>query len=274
MGMGSLKELLDRLWDDYVRLNPQAQAIHRLLGERGEAVVNDHIAFRTYDDPRVGIEALSRSFVAFGYEQAGEYTFPEKKLIARHYAPPRDGSGGGDRLPKVFISELKVGEFSESFGRVVKGLVDQVPTGLVDQWDFAVSGRPWGVSYSDYELLRAQSEYGAWLAAFGFRANHFTVDVGELTAFGELAAFNAFVKDNGFDLNTNGGEIKGSQGVYLEQSSTLAARVPVAFSDGEHVIPACYYEFAKRYTKPNGELFDGFVAKSADKIFESTDRRD
>ncbi|MGL4837356.1 MAG: DUF1338 domain-containing protein, partial [Shewanella sp.] len=34
--------------------------------------------------------------------------------------------------------------------------------------------------------------------------------------------------------------------------------------------PSCFYEFALRYPKANGELYTGFVAASADKIFEST----
>jgi hypothetical protein len=33
-------------------------------------------------------------------------------------------------------------------------------------------------------------------------------------------------------------------------------------------IPGCYYEFALRYNN-----FDGFIAGSADKIFESTDNK-
>ena len=41
---------------------------------------------------------------------------------------------------------------------------------------------------------------------------------------------------------------------------------------GAHSIPCCYYEFAKRYTQADGKLFRGFVAQSADKIFESTKR--
>ena len=36
-------------------------------------------------------------------------------------------------------------------------------------------------------------------------------------------------------------------------------------------VPSCYYEFARRYPLPSGELFQGFVPASADKIFESTD---
>jgi hypothetical protein len=48
----------------------------------------------------------------------------------------------------------------------------------------------------------------------------------------------------------------------------------VEFADGQmHAVPTCYYEFAKRYPDASGKLFQGFVATSADKIFESTDTK-
>ena len=39
----------------------------------------------------------------------------------------------------------------------------------------------------------AESEYAAWVAAFGFRVNHFTVDVGALSTFPDLEALDAFL---------------------------------------------------------------------------------
>ena len=45
----------------------------------------------------------------------------------------------------------------------------------------------------------------------------------------------------------------------------------VKFDEGTLQIPSCYYEFALRYPMTNGELYMGFIASSADKIFESTD---
>ena len=74
-------------------------------------------------------------------------------------------------------------------------------------------------------------------------------------------------------MNESGGVIKGTSSDYLEQASTLANEVEVEFTDGARMIPSCYYEFAQRHSMPNGELFNGFIAKSADKIFESTDKR-
>ena len=74
-------------------------------------------------------------------------------------------------------------------------------------------------------------------------------------------------------MNAVGVEIKGTQDVYLEQSSTLAYPVKVSFADRDETIPGCYYEFARRYPMPDGKLFQGFLPDSADKIFESTDYR-
>ncbi|MEX1016410.1 MAG: DUF1338 domain-containing protein [Phycisphaeraceae bacterium] len=265
--MPTLDDLIDQLWNDYVNLNPHAQRVHDLLRERDETIVNDHIAFRTFDDPRVNIDVLAAPFLAHGYTARDSYTFPEKKLFARHYEHSDDGK------PKVFISELKTDGFSETLRRTVQNLVDQVPDERTRRADFPVAGRLWDVNYDSYQQLAGESEYAAWLAALGFRANHFTVYVNAFKSFDSLEQLNSFLKKQGFRLNDAGGEIKGSPDVFLEQSSTRAEKVKVDFSDGVHEVPGCYYEFARRYTKPNGELFTGFVARSADKIFQSTDRQ-
>jgi len=260
-------ELLATLWDDYAALNPQAHQIHRLLEERGETVVNDHIALRTFGRAAVGIDAVAAPFVAAGYRPADTYDFPVKKLRARHYEPA-DAS-----LPLVFISELRVDELPADAVAIVDRLVAQVPPETVARPDFPAAGRPWSVSLAEYDALAAHSEYAAWMAAFGYRANHFTVSVNRLQSFDDLAALNEFLVSRGFALNESGGVIKGGPEVLLAQSSTLASDVDVEFSDGARRVPGCYYEFARRYQDADGALYRGFVAQSADKIFESTDRR-
>lgn len=264
----NLDRLYDLLWKEYVSITPQAEKIHTLFEKQGWKVINDHIALRTYNDSRVSLDRLARVFIENGYESKGEYEFKEKKLFARHYEHREN-----PLLPKVFISELLTQRFSPAVQKKVKELVDQVPQATLNKADLAVAGRPWKVSYEDYDLLLKESEYAAWVAAFGFRANHFTVNVNELPKVKDIAELNEFLKKSGFVLNASGGEIKGGEDVYLAQSSTMADAVEVDFSDGRHKIPSCYYEFAKRYPLPNGKLYQGFVEKSADKIFESTDRK-
>jgi len=265
----ALGDLLRALWADYVQMTPQAERIHALLGARGERVVNDHVALRAFGVPGLGIAALARPFEAVGYVARDRYRFDDKKLVARYWQHPAADA------PKVFISELCVGELSEGARGLIAGLVAQLPPGFGDRADLPWAGRPWRVDRATYEALLAESEYAAWMAAFGFRVNHFTVAVDALTTFADLPAVNAFLVAHGFTLNTAGGAIKGSPADRLEQSSTLADAIAVELAGPEGTttveLPSCYYEFAKRYPLPSGELFQGFVPASADKIFESTD---
>jgi len=266
--MNTLDELTQALWDDYADLNNQAGEIFQLLIDRGEKVFNDHIAFRTYNHPKIGITKIAQHFERFGYEAKGEYQFEAKKLHAKHYEHPDEDK------PLVFISELKTEEFSKELQETVKGLVDQVPEDKVSSPNFPVSGRLWEItSFDVYEKLKKESEYAAWLSVFGFRANHFTVLFNALTGFKDFQEFNQFLIDSGFKMNESGGLIKGTEKDLLEQSSTMAHPVEIQFADKKATIPACYYEFARRYPDKNGKLFMGFIAQSADKIFESTDNK-
>jgi hypothetical protein len=258
--------LLSKMWNDYVDLNPQAQKIVNLLIEQGESVINDHIALRTFNHPRVCVDVIARPFLDCGYEEKKNYDFEEKKLKAKHY------EHANPKMPKIFISELLLENFSEEFQQIVNKIIDQLSDEAISSFDFTSMGRIWDVSSIDYEKLKAESEYGAWVAAIGYRPNHFTVFINELKNFSNLASLNTFLKENGFKLNDSGGEIKGSPEVCLEQSSTLADTVEIKFSDKKLTIPSCYFEFAKRYPLADGSLYQGFVAKSADKIFESTDQ--
>jgi hypothetical protein len=126
-------------------------------------------------------------------------------------------------------------------------------------------------SYEIYNRLREESEYAGWLYVNGFRANHFTVSINSLKKYNTIEKTNQFVKDNGFRMNASGGEIKGTPEELLQQSSTMSENIPLRFQEGIFEIPGCYYEFAIRYPDKDGKLYSGFIAKSADKIFESTD---
>ncbi|BDC99411.1 DUF1338 domain-containing protein [Persicobacter psychrovividus] len=266
MTTNNIKDLLEQMWRDYSTMNPQAYRIYHSLLEKEDKIVNDHIALRTFNDPRIGIDVLKKPFIESGYVYKGEYHFTAKKLYAQHFEHL------DPLMPKIFISELKLEEFSDELQQTVRGLIDQVPEELYQRFDFVNIGRPWDLDFKTYEKLLAESEYAGWVSAHGFRPNHFTIFVNHLKSIPSLRGVNDFIKRMGFKLNDSGGEIKGSKEVMLRQSSTLADRVAVAFSDGEHEIPACYYEFAYRYPKSNGVLYTGFVAQSADKIFESTNK--
>ncbi|MCH2056383.1 MAG: DUF1338 domain-containing protein [Thalassotalea sp.] len=256
-------QLFNHIWQQYLEVTPSADKVHQLL-DSGNDVINDHVAYRTFNIEKVNLEKLAAHLIKLGYKECGEYHFEAKKLYAKHF------EHADSTQPKVFISELLVEEFSPEVQAIIHKLVDQLPTEAVTADNFLYSGKQWDVSFEDYKTLLAESEYAAWMAAWGYRANHFTVSINHLENHETIESVNEAVKAGGFALNSVGGEIKGDKAVKLEQSSTMADKAPVAFSDKTVEIPSCFYEFAKRYPLANGELYTGFVAASADKIFEST----
>ena len=257
MSGSKIEQLFNDMWLDYLELNPDAQKIYALFG-RADEVVNDHIALRTFNLPEVNIEQVSKPLLAGGYVEAGEYEFKTKKLVAKHFKHP------DPEMPKVFISELLVEEFSVELQQTIKGLIEQVTPEMVAADNFLYSGRPWQLSFATYQKLLAESEYAAWVAAFGYRPNHFTVSINHLRQFDTIEAVNQMLIDCGFKLNAVNGLVKGSKAQGLQQSSTLANKVDVLFTDFTVKIPSCFYEFALRHPV-DGELFDGFIADSADK---------
>jgi len=265
--MDGLYGILDTLWRGYSAVNPQAGRIHALLEARGETIINDHIAFRTFAHPGIDLAAMSAPFAAFGYLPGGNYQFPEKKLTAVYLRHP------DARLPKIFISQIHMDRLSSGARSMLLGLINQIPPEFTLRKDWCAGGRPWDLDFTTYEALERESEYAAWMSAFGFRANHFTVSADALRTFSDLASLNTFLKSQGFRLNDAGGEIKGGPEIFLEQSSTMANEAEAPFRDGVRKVPGCYYEFARRYRMPDGKLFQGFNDKSADRIFESTDRK-
>ena len=261
----TIQVLLEAMWQDYLQLNPEVNNIYQGLATLNDnVIVNDHIALRTFDIDKVSIDKIAAPFLSAGYEYGGDYDFVAKKLYAKHFQHP------DLRLPKVFISELKVSLLSSNAQSLIKRLVMQLDEASVNHEHFCYSGRPWDISYNEYQTLLAESEYAAWMSAFGYRPNHFTVSVNHLQSHDSVESLNAYLQKSGVRLNTAGGEIKGSPSEWLEQSSTLANQVEVEFTDQKALIASCYYEFARRYPMNNGELYQGFIAKSADKIFEST----
>lgn len=257
--------IFDQLWKDYTTQNPSVQAVYDLFVSKGETVVNDHIAFRTFDHPHINIDVLARVFIEAGYQYKGDYHFETKHLYAKHFEM--------EGQPRVFISQLITADFSPFLQETVRQLVQAIPAETLASNQLIHSGNCWGKpSFEVYEKLRAESEYAAWLYVNGFCANHFTVSVNHLNTLKSLEEVNELLKQNGFRLNDSGGEIKGTPAELLEQSSIRSEMIQVAFTEGTEEIPGCYYEFARRYPDADGKLYSGFIAKSADKIFESTDK--
>lgn len=265
--MNNLNQLLETMWKDYCQMNPQAALVYQALSKNNKHVLNDHIALRTFNHPKLGIKSLAKHFEKYGYQDSGEYFFKEKKLYAKHFEHKTNPD-----LPKIFISELELEKMPEFVQKVIHQVVESIPQNKIESEDFIYSGAHWPKDFTTYTKLAEVSEYASWVYAWGFRPNHFTVNINQLEQFKDITDLNVFIKSLGVKLNASGGEIKGTPEELLEQSSTMANEETVEFTDGKHKVPACYYEFAKRYGMPDGKLYQGFIAKSADKIFESTNK--
>ena len=162
-----LNHIYKRLWEIYTSQNPAVQQVYNLFINEGERVVNDHIAFRTYNDRRIDIEVLAKPFIANGYIEKGTYRFEEKKLFARHFENPSD-----PEAPRVFISELLTGEFSSFLQETIKRITDQIPAEILSSEGLIYSGRTWEKpSFDVYNKLKDESEYAAWVYVFGFCAD-------------------------------------------------------------------------------------------------------
>jgi len=258
--------LFRKMWNNYSAITPSAPKILGFFSNKGELVENDHVALRTLNDERVNIEKVSQLLLELGYVEGGEYHFTEKKLYAKHFYHPTG------KHPKVFISQLLVEEFSNELQKKMKSIIDEIDFKNVDDLTFLTGGRLWSQpSYETYKALATESEYAAWFYLYGYVANHFTIDVNRLESYENLKEVNDDLISNGYTLNSSGGLIKGCPTVFLEQSSTMADRILYDFKEVSAEAPSCFYEFAYRFPLENGKLYGGFVAASANKIFESTD---
>lgn len=280
---GLMRRYQERVPDVGIILNAMVQDG---IVENAGAIENDHIAFRTMGVPQLGVQSFEKIFLHYGYEKRDHYFFEGKKLDAWWYSPPRESD------PRIFVSELRVGDLSDESQRIIHSYTDEVATDPADSLDLdngeavdAFLHQPlWRTpTVSDYQALLKESEYAAWVVYNRYYLNHFTISVHNLPeGYNTVAQFNEFLEEHGIKLNTSGGKIKVSPDGGLLQSATVAEMLDAEFANGEQLrISGSYVEFAERKVLPEfadlsmGEIKrkhrrDGFEAGNADKIFEST----
>jgi hypothetical protein len=261
-------EFFTALWNQYIQVTSQAHRIQALFKARGEDVINDHVAFRTFDVKGFDLDRATELLATLGYEAFDSYTFPDKHLRAKAYRVPNDSSA-----PKIFFSELIRAELGEEAQTIINELTRGVEgeltlTDLTGRYPFH---KP---TFDQYQSLANTSEYAGWLTTMGYQANHFTVSVNALQTLESVEEVIELLLEHQYQLNQVGGRVKGTPADLLVQASTIADQMTFEFSDGTvSDIPSCFYEFAHRFNESNGQLFQGFVPNNANAIFESTDRR-
>jgi hypothetical protein len=301
-------KLWHRLWEDYSTRVGYAQTYQQMITQAGGTVANDHIAFRclrlVIDSPEgkknLGIDYLASIIEALGYYAAGEYTFPDQKLYARHYQHPEQDCFD---LPKLFISELIVDELPE----VIATRIDQTVSGaqLLDTQTIernieaastksevediahqlqAVFTRPWlPPKRAVVEAANKVTQYGAWVLLHGYAVNHFTgyINRQRTPQYADIESTARGLVALGVPMKA---EIEGSVDCGLRQTATQAVTEMVAVLDdstGEVTyIPwtYAYYEIAERSlveVEPGKQvLFAGFLGRNAQNLFEMTRKGD
>lgn len=262
------------------------ELINRNVIANQSEIVNDHIAFRTLGIDHLGIQSFEKIFLAHGYKKMDYYNFEAKKLNAHWYAPPTED------FPRVFISELRVNDLSKTAQNIIHKYTHKIKSDPINNIDLnnekeigAFLHQPlWDIpTLSDYKLLCSESEYAAWVIFNRYYLNHYTISVQNLPEkYNTLAEFNKFLEEIKIKLNTAGGIIKESNDGLLLQSSSISYNKTVKFACGnQDDISGSYVEFAERKILPEFKHLpksqisrihrkEGFEAKNADKIFEST----
>ena len=259
-----IEDFLIKMWKDYSELNPHIIKVLQLIkNKEPNKIINDHIALRTFNHKKINRHILSKYFVENGYKPIQDLFFTKKKLKATYYIH------SDPSLPRIFISELLLESFSDSLQQIINKKIEEIDTELISNPIFLTSGIPWNpIDFETYKNIQKESDYASWVIAMGYIANHFTVSVTDCSFFKNLNQLNNYLKENGFEINSSGGEIKGSEKQGLEQSSIMSKEILVDFSDGSYNVPGRYYEFAYRYNN-----FNGFITQSANHIFESTNEK-
>jgi hypothetical protein len=251
MSASSAERLLALLWDRYAAEVAPARTFAELSGG---SFHNDHVAFRSLARPGGGIALMRGVFEQLGWRAAGAYTFPDAKLDAIYLAHP-------DGLPRVFLSELRASELSAAAQALLAQLpADPTPPPATQPealaaW-FSAPPPPDGQALL---ALEKESQYGAWLLAFGRKVNHFT------GAVDDIEAWQRRMQEAGVAMKA---DIEGAPGTALRQTATHAHPLPVRLADGRtRDWPYAYFEIAQR-----SGGFDGFLGPQARALFDMTKR--
>ncbi|ADO75909.1 DUF1338 domain-containing protein [Stigmatella aurantiaca] len=241
--------LLELLWNRYAAEVPFARTFVQLSGG---SFRNDHVALRSLARLGGGIALFERVFERLGWKRAGEYTFPETHLAAIYMAHP-------EGLPRVFLSELKAEELSPRARELLAALPEDPPppepVEALAEW-FRAPPPPREAALLE---LEKESQYGAWLLAFGRKVNHFTGSVDDVEAWQQR------MREAGVPMKK---EIEGERGGALRQTATHASPLTVALQEGgSRAWPYAYFEIAQR-----APHFDGFLGPQARALFEMTRR--
>jgi hypothetical protein len=280
------------LFSDLLNRVPTAAAYVAHVIADGRSICFDHGALRTIDGPTgalpLGHGAFARILEPLGYRVGGVYPLAALKMTGRafvHHDYP-------ETVPQFFISELHIAQLPEEaqiaaervfgssrdpLGDVERHALDIFARNGTCPLDAAIAALPglaaaFGCQHptpaiADYEILRACSAEGAWMATEGNAFNHATDRIPDVTALAEK------LRAAGMPLKA---EVEVSANGRVRQTAFIADKVLRRFRarDGsltERLVPGSFYEFISRDIDPaTGKLDLSFDSGNATGIFAVT----
>ena len=116
-----INDFLLKMWNDYCQLNPHInQVLNLIKAKEPNEIINDHIALRTFNHKKINRHILSEYFLKNGYKAVEDLVFTEKKLKATYFIH------SDPSLPRIFISELLLENFSDSFCNIINKKIDEI----------------------------------------------------------------------------------------------------------------------------------------------------
>lgn len=296
-----LDTLLDRLWTRYCGRVEYAAQYAEMVEAKGGRVINDHIAFRTFNTNTgrqpPGVQAIARIFEPLGYVQKNRYDFETKKLVAWHWEHRSPDN------PKIFISQLEVDKLPKETQKLINDTVADTED-LLGEDDFKVLSdiargktldrenaqnlvenldnffnRPWNAPKRNVVTkVDKDSQYAAWTLLHGNTVNHFTAYINgqDVADWPDIEATIAALKNAGIPMKD---ELEGERGGKLRQSSTKAVMEQCDIieddgSTGKIEWSYAYYELAERGQvkdeNGNDTEFTAFLGEQATNLFEMT----
>lgn len=292
--------IIHSLWQDYCKITPHVKHIALHLSKKNITMPPiDHLAIIDLPGPHTGIRELQNIFSHIGYTVQGADYLPDKQNdFAWLAANNTKGLPATAALPQVVVADFRLDELPREIRDIIFHYSSQAPASplptiatLARQMQEAnltaaqqlqqifrhyLSGRDWPLpSLREFNTVNEFNELLAWVLVFGRRPNHFTYSIHLLPEFNSLQAFHEFIcNETGLALNQDGGEIKGSRAVGIEQGSTAGTPETIALQDGTVQLPNGFVEFVWRYHQKDDpyfweDYFTGFVATHANRVIQS-----
>ncbi|HPF51212.1 MAG TPA: DUF1338 domain-containing protein [Draconibacterium sp.] len=295
--------LLEQLWREYISRVSYAKKYMELVMEKRGRVVNDHIAFRTFNthtgEQPEGIRAIKHILNYLEYKPVETYHFKKKQLTAIHFEHP------DETFPKIFVSQLEVDQLPNWAQQIVHDTVVDTPYLISDKSLELLSllkkdghmpkiasealvtdlaqyfRRPWHAPRKEDVLkINDVSQYAAWTLLHGNSVNHFTafINYQDVKEWPDLETTCKGLEAAGIPMKDT---IEGVKGSKLQQSATQAVKEDVEVMGEEELETIhwtyAYYELAERgFIEENGvrKLFTGFLGEQATHLFDMTQTRE